>query len=157
MDISHIIPHWLIVFFCFLIVSEANFRESRRISMGSTTLSFDAILCNAFNSMGKPWQSHPGLYSTRYLLSIQIHKTYPDNTLCLLIISFSTYTTYITITLYTLFSKCPICKSPLAYGGPSCVIHTLLLWEALALNCHAYRSKSDYYEISIKVYSMYTF
>ena len=40
----------------------------------------------------------------------------------------------------TLFSKCPICNSPLAYGGPSCVIHTLALSAALVFNCQEYRS-----------------
>ena len=73
-DMLHIIPHSFIDFFCLLIVSEANFRQRLRIFRLSTCFSFSHMLCKAFNSMGRPWQSQPGLYSTRHLIAQIIYE-----------------------------------------------------------------------------------
>ena len=69
-------------FFCFLMVSEAKRRDSWRTSIALIALSLEAMLWSAFSSMGSPWQSQPGLYSTRYLgVKKQIDVAYPESSL----------------------------------------------------------------------------
>jgi len=57
------------------------------------------MLCSTLSSIGSPWQSHPGTNAARL----------PSSSWFLLMKS-----------LRILLSAWPMCRSPLAYGGPSC-------------------------------------
>lgn len=55
--------------------------------------------CNAFNSIGSPPQSHPGLHTIFSPRKLSLYRA--------------------VISLSILLSACPTCNSPFAYGGPS--------------------------------------
>ena len=64
--------------------------------------SGSSIDCRTFNSIGNPCVSQPGTYRTRFPLSAwyRVMKSFR-----------------------ILFKACPMCKSPFAYGGPSCNVN----------------------------------
>lgn len=104
-------------------------------------LLFVFVRCfsKAFNSIGKPWQSQPGRKSIRKPLS-KLYRT---------IMSFWILTMKNECSIVirprqkrTLLRKCPMCKGPLANGGPS---WRTKFGRSICFFCHSQSWLSGYF------------